>query len=294
MLKIGIFPDEISQDFERALFVTAKEFDLKYIELRTLWNKNLIDLSETDLKRAKRMIEKQGLSVSCIASPFLKCRLKKSNVKENIFYGKKSYYIDLKKSQSSIDEHLDILKHSIELANMFSTRLVRCFSFWKEEEFNEEILKTIVDQFEKPLEIAKREGIILALENEPTCYIGTGAQARSLLNIIQSPNLKLTWDPGNAFTSGEIPYPDGYEKIKDEIVHVHIKDYTRNRKTGKMEVKPVGAGEIDLTGQFQDLLKNDFNGVISLETAYVPPTGDKEQGSRESLQGLKKIMMSIK
>jgi sugar phosphate isomerase/epimerase len=134
----------------------------------------------------------------------------------------------------------------------------------------------------------------LALENEPTCYIGTGAQARSLLNIIQSPNLKLTWDPGNAFTSGEIPYPDGYEKIKDEIVHVHIKDYTRNRKTGKMEVKPVGAGEIDLTGQFQDLLKNDFNGVISLETAYVPPTGDKEQGSRESLQGLKKIMMSIK
>lgn len=50
MFQLGIFPDEINQDFERALYVTAKEFGLRYVELRTLWGKNLIDLSETDLK----------------------------------------------------------------------------------------------------------------------------------------------------------------------------------------------------------------------------------------------------
>ena len=61
-----------------------------------------------------------------------------------------------------------------------------------------------------------------------------------------------------------------------------------------MERKPVGAGEIDFKGQFQSLLNDRFEGVVSLETSYVPSTGDKEQGSRESFQGLKKILMSLK
>lgn len=284
MFQVGIFPDEISQDFERALYVTAKEFGLKYVELRTLWNKNIIDLTEMDLKRAKRMIEKQGLLVSCIASPFLKCRLRESTVKGDTFFVEEKSY----------DEHFDILRHSIELAKMFSTKLVRCFSFWNEGEFNEEILEEIISKFKKPLEIVKKEGIILALENENATNIRTGTQARRLLEEIDSPNLRLIWDPVNALFAGEIPYPDGYEKIKDEIVHVHIKDAARNKKTGEMECKPVGAGEIDFKGQFQALLNNRFEGVVSLENEYVPSTGDKEQGSRESFQGLKKILASLK
>ena len=284
MFKLGIFPDEISQDFERALHVTAKEFGLKYIDLRTLWNKNLIDLTEMDLKRAKRMIEKQGLLVSCIASPFLKSKLRESSTVQGdtFFMEEKSY-----------EENLDILRHCIELAKMFSTKLVRCFSFWKEGEFNEEILEEIVSKFKKPLEIVKNEGIILALENEYACNIGTGAQARRLLKEIDSPNLKLIWDPGNAFFAGEIPYPDGYEKIKDEIIEVQIKDAAPNRKTGKMEWKLVGAGEIDFKGQLQSLLNNRFEGVVSLENEYVPSTGDKEQGTRESFHELKKILASL-
>jgi sugar phosphate isomerase/epimerase len=284
MFKLGIFPDEISQDFERALYVTAKEFGLKYVDLRTLWNKNLIDLTGMDLKRAKRMIEKQGLLVSCIASPFLKSRLRESSTVQG-----DTFFVE----EKSYDENLDILRHCIELAKMFSTKLVRCFSFWKEGEFNEEILEEIISKFKKPLEIVKKEGIILALENEHTCNIGTGAQARKLLKEIDSPNLKLIWDTGNALFAGEIPYPDGYEKIKDEIIYVHIKDAAPNRKTGKMEWKPVGAGEIDFKGQLQSLLNNRFEGVVSLENEYVPSTGDKEQGTRESFHELKKILVSL-
>lgn len=280
---MGIFPDEISQDFERALYVTAKEFGLRYVELRTLWDKNLIDLSETDLKRAKRMIEKQGFLVSCIASPFLKCRLRESTVKGDTFLVEEKSY----------DEHLDILKHCIDLAKMFSTKFVRCFSFWKERELNKEILEEIIEKFRNPIKIVKKKGLILALENEHTCNIGTGAQACKLFKKISSPNLRLIWDPGNALFAGETPYPDGYEKIKEKIIHVHIKDAVHNRETGKMEWKPVGSGEIDFKGQFQSLLSNHFERVVSLETAYVPPTGNKEQGTIESFQGLKKILASL-
>jgi len=52
MLKIGIFSDEISQDFEHALEV-IKELGAEYVELRSMWGKSLMDLPLSDLKRAK-------------------------------------------------------------------------------------------------------------------------------------------------------------------------------------------------------------------------------------------------
>lgn len=283
MFQLGIFPDEISQDFERALYVTAKEFGIRHVELRTLWHKNLIDLSETDLKRAKRMIEKQALLVSCIASPFLKCRLRESTVKGDTFFVEEKSY----------DEHLDILRHSIDLARIFSARFVRCFSFWKEKKLNKEILEEVIEKLRKPVKMVKKEGLILALENEHTCNIGTGAQASRLFKEIDFPNLGLIWDPGNAFFAGETPYPDGYEKIKEKIVHVHVKDAAQDRETGKMAWKPIGGGEINFKGQLQSLLSNHYDGIVSLETEYVPPTGNKEQGTTESFHGLKKILVSL-
>lgn len=229
------------------------------------------------------MIKKYGLSVSCIASPFLKCRLTESTVKGDTFLVEEKSY----------NEHLDILRHCIDLAKMFSTRFVRCFSFWKERELNKQILEEIIDKLRNPINIVKKEGLVLALENEHTCNIGTGAQAYRLLKDIDSPNLGLIWDPGNALFAGEIPYPAGYEKIKEKIIHVHIKDAAHNRETGKMEWRPVGGGQIDFEGQFQSLLNNHFEGVVSLEAAYVPPTGDKEQGTIESFQRMKKILASL-
>ncbi|MQY59033.1 MAG: sugar phosphate isomerase/epimerase, partial [Clostridia bacterium] len=82
MWKVGVFTDEISQDFEYALAV-AKELGAGYVELRSMWGKNLVDLSSSELEKAKELIKKSNLKVSIIASPFFKCHLKKKEAKKS-------------------------------------------------------------------------------------------------------------------------------------------------------------------------------------------------------------------
>ena len=73
--------------------------------------------------------------------------------------------------------------------------------------------------------MAESAGVTLAFENVRSCNIGTGAETARLMETVNSPNLRVIWDPGNAYVSGEArPYPDGYEVVKPWIVHVHVKD----------------------------------------------------------------------
>src|SRR5215469_10524803 len=47
--KLSVITDEISQDFGHALEVAWREFGLGYVELRTLWDKNIINLDEKEI-----------------------------------------------------------------------------------------------------------------------------------------------------------------------------------------------------------------------------------------------------
>ena len=43
--RVAVITDEISQDFEHACFIAAREFGMQWVEVRGLWNKNLMNLS---------------------------------------------------------------------------------------------------------------------------------------------------------------------------------------------------------------------------------------------------------
>ena len=47
--KVGVISDEISQDFDHACFVIAKDFGLHYVELREMWGKNLQVISDAQI-----------------------------------------------------------------------------------------------------------------------------------------------------------------------------------------------------------------------------------------------------
>src|SRR6059036_3257687 len=73
-LKVGIISDEVSTDFETAL-VWMKAQGLGWVELRNLWGTYVTDLGESDLRRAKGLLDKYGIRVSNIATAFLKAAL---------------------------------------------------------------------------------------------------------------------------------------------------------------------------------------------------------------------------
>ena len=72
--KLGIITDELTEDFEKALdFISSHS--LAYCEVRELWQKNVVKLSQEELDRAKQLIERHRLKVSEIASPIFKYHL---------------------------------------------------------------------------------------------------------------------------------------------------------------------------------------------------------------------------
>src|SRR5258708_11599317 len=70
--RIAVINDEITQDFGRACEVASKEFGMDWIELRGMWNKNVLKLDAKEIDEARRILGKYQLRVTDIASPLFK------------------------------------------------------------------------------------------------------------------------------------------------------------------------------------------------------------------------------
>ena len=250
MFKIGVVGDEVSQDFQRVVNF-ATEFKLDAIEIRSVWNKPPQALTTRDIDQMKRVLDGAGIQIVGIASPFLKCDI--DDMKER-------------------EEHLEILQACIKLAKAFDADLIRTFAFWKMDNVEERWCE-IVSAYDEPVKIAENEGIILGLENEASTSLTTAKLTERFVREIDSPNVRVVWDPANEFHAegwGETPYPDGYERLKRVMVHVHVKDSAKNRETGNIECVAIGEGVIDWQNQLQALVNDGYDGYISLETHWRP------------------------
>jgi aspartate aminotransferase-like enzyme len=47
--RLAVINDEITQDFEKACQIVSGEFGLRWIELRSMWNKNVTELDAKEL-----------------------------------------------------------------------------------------------------------------------------------------------------------------------------------------------------------------------------------------------------
>jgi sugar phosphate isomerase/epimerase len=278
--KLSVITDEISQDFGHALEIASKEFGLGYVELRSMWKKNVINLDEKETAEVRRLLEKFGLQVTDIASPLFKTDWPGAPISK--FSPKAPQF----GADYSFAEQGEVLERSIAAAKALGTDRIRCFDFWRLENpkpFREAINAKLRDT---AAQVAPKK-ITLLLENEFGCNTATGAEAASTLQAVQAPNFKLNWDPGNAAYRGEIAFPDGFAGIpKERIGHMHCKDVVR-KANGTFEWAAMGQGLIDYVGQFRALAKSGYQGTVSLETHW-KGGGSPEESSRQSWAGMKK------
>ncbi|MDD4745335.1 MAG: sugar phosphate isomerase/epimerase, partial [Eubacteriales bacterium] len=68
MFRISCFADEIAPDLNEQAAVMRRN-DIRYAELRSVWNKNVLDLDDDELDRVKRVFSEHGIQVSSIGSP---------------------------------------------------------------------------------------------------------------------------------------------------------------------------------------------------------------------------------
>ncbi|MGH9398316.1 MAG: sugar phosphate isomerase/epimerase family protein [Terriglobia bacterium] len=281
--KLGIITDEITEDLDQALAFISN-YRLHHCELRDIWGKNIMNLSRPDLERAKRLIADYGSQVSDIGSPVFKWNLPEAPARpaQRDEFG--AHFTDQDSDK--------LLMQSFDIAHFFGAPKVRVFSFWRVQD-PEKAYPYVRDRLAKAAETAGKNGILLVLENEHECNVGTGKELGRILKDVNSPHLRGNWDPGNAVMLGEVPYPDGYRHVEGLFDHMHIKDVMKDPQTGRLRWAPVGGGFIDWKGQLQAVLAHHYDNTMSLETHYRRPDGNRVESTRESLLGLLKIIHEV-
>ena len=123
-MKIAVITDEIDADLGHALDVMA-EYGVQGAELRQLWDKNVSDAPKDYWQRAKQELDRRGMTVVGIASPFYKCLLPgaEPDGPAGPLHGA---------SARGLGDQIALLERCIEAAHYFDTKLVRTFSFWKD------------------------------------------------------------------------------------------------------------------------------------------------------------------
>src|SRR5579864_5813208 len=125
--RISVINDEISQDFGHACEVASGEFGMHWIELRSMWKKNIVSLDEKEVAEARRILDKFQLKVTDIASPLFKVDwpgAPKSKFSEGKSFG----------ASFTLQQQDEVLDRAIEMAKAFQNNRVRCFDFWRLED----------------------------------------------------------------------------------------------------------------------------------------------------------------
>jgi sugar phosphate isomerase/epimerase len=196
---------------------------------------------------------------------------------------------DAPSAEATFKQQDEVLEKSIALAKQFKTDRVRGFDFWRIDDVAP-YRAAIDEKLREAAETCGRHGVLLVLENEFECNTATGREAARTLAAVQSPDLGLNWDPGNAVMRGEFDaYPTAWNLLpKDRIQHCHVKNAVKGAD-GKVQWSPVGTGVIDWTAQFRDLARSGYRDAVSLETHW-HGAATPEESTRVSWAGMKKAL----
>ena len=280
---VAIITDEFTQDFEH-ICETAVRMSIPALEIRTVWNKNIVDMSDSEIGEIGKMAKAAGLEIVSIASPVYKCTLPDGGDIDHRFEQ------DAFQAAHTYDDQPRILNRAIVIAEKLEARIIRVFSFWRTTDPSR-LTDRVIDALRTAIDAASPKGLVIGLENEHACNLATAAEAAPVMRAIESPHFGLVWDPANAYVAGEDPFPGGYDLLPGgRIVHIHAKDGVMPAESDRMNWCAVGDGKVGWKGQLSRLVADGYAGMISLETHWGGPDGDKFEGSKICARNLQELV----
>jgi sugar phosphate isomerase/epimerase len=266
---LSAFGDEIDADLATQLDVLASE-GVRHLELRGAWGKNVLDLDTTQVAHARAMLDERGFGVSAIGSPIGKSSLEQPRAFE-----------------------LERLERAIAAADALNTRLIRIFSFYvpvgEAAHHREEILERMGVLAGR----AEQVGVTLVHENEKDIYGDTAERCLDLLQTIDSPHLRMAFDPANFVQVGVKPMAEAWPLLADYTTHIHIKDAV----FADGGVRPAGEGDGAIPELLHALTERGYQGFLTLEPhlQIAGPSGgfSGEAGMRLAIKALRKLLDNV-
>ena len=254
MFRISCFADEISPDVAVQVSV-MKALGIKYVELRSVWDKNVLDITDDEAAAVKKIFDENGISVSSIGSPIGK--------------------VDI---DCEFGTYLEKFYRAVEMAKFFGAKYIRIFSFFIGDKTLDECREKVIKRLEIMLGIAKRNGIVLCHENEAGIYGQKSARCKDILDSMNDASFRAVIDPSNYVIAGEHPF-ESLKRVHKYIEYVHIKDSISGG-----DIVPAGEGD----GQMREVL--DFlryhDGMFVTLEPHLAQAGSMRGFSGEELFGI--------
>src|SRR5689334_20075479 len=123
-LPIAAITDEFSPVLSEAVPV-MNEIGMSGAELRVVDGKNILDLTEDELKKTRDLLDAANLPVISIASPLLKCVLPNGPELDHRFQH------DVFASKHTFEDQPRLTERAIRISKFFEARIIRVFSYWR-------------------------------------------------------------------------------------------------------------------------------------------------------------------
>lgn len=287
--EFGVITDEIDMDFARACRIAA-ELGMAYVELHQLWDKGIHELTDSELNEAHAILADHGLRTHLVCGMFFRP------------FSLADVALATMEEHPRFIEHMQRLERFIEIAHKFEAPNIRTFGFTRDVGgtnpsprstdgggMDESTLARIAKGIQIACDRLQREELTLALENARSLYANTGGNMRRVLDAVDRPNLKITWDPANAHVAGEDPAA-GFQQVQGQIVDVHCKDArVVDNETGLTAWARIGDGGTDWATQLQ-LLANEPVQQFTIETHWRGEGIDKAESTRQTFAALQEII----
>jgi sugar phosphate isomerase/epimerase len=238
MWTLSGFADEIDPDLATQCRV-LDELGIRYLELRSAWDCNVLDLTDEQVADVKRILGEHGIQVSSIGSPIGKINI-----------------------EGEFDAHLVRMDRAVELARELDAPFIRVFSFFlTEEQAPADHRDEVIRRLSALAERAVAGHVVMLHENEKDIFGDVPARVHDLVTTVDSPGLRLAWDAANYVQCGVVPFPEAYELLRPFTDYIQIKDAT----LGTGEVVPAGEGDGRIRETMRALATDGFDGFFSME-----------------------------
>lgn len=238
MWTLSGFVDEISDDFSEQCKVAA-DLGLRYVEVRSAWGTNILDLDDAQLATVRETLAEHGLKVSSIGSPIGKISI-----------------------DDDFPPHLDRMRHAVEVAGTLEAPYIRIFSFFIPDGTDPDSRRDdVLSRMSALAEAVVDSDVILVHENEKEIYGDIPRRCLDIVTSVSSPKLQLAWDPANFVQVGVRPFTEGYAMLRPYVGYMQIKDAL----LADASVVVAGEGDGELRETVRALRADGFDGFFSLE-----------------------------
>lgn len=223
------------------MLVTAKDLGFNGIEIRGIENElyvpNARPFNADNQKKTIERLKKLNLEIPCITSS--------------------CFLFD----KENISSHLSEGKDYIDLAQKLGVSYIRVLGDANPEPSDAINEDYVADNLAILSKYAEGKNVRVLIETN-----GVFADSKKLLSLIEkvgSHNTGVLWDIHHPFRFMNEPVEDTYNRLKEYIMFVHVKD--SKVVDGKVKYKMMGYGDVPVKEAIKLLLDNNYEGYVSLE-----------------------------